>query len=174
MEDVMIKSAHTKNFTMDYIQFGTGSRPLVILPGLSVEKITKYADVIADSYKLFASDFTVYVFDRRKELPSYFTVIDMAEDTALAIESMGLSKISLAGMSQGGMMAMTIAANNPDMVGKLILSSTSSCIKSAQYKTIEKWIEVAKTGDTAALFWQAVCIILISAISLKILHVLSW
>ena len=98
----------------------------------------------------------------------------MAEDTALAIESMGLSKISLAGMSQGGMMAMTIAANNPDMVGKLILSSTSSCIKSAQYKTIEKWIEVAKTGDTAALFWQAVCIILISAISLKILHVLCW
>ena len=159
MEDVMIKSAHTKNFTMDYIQFGTGSRPLVILPGLSVEKITKYADVIADSYKLFASD---------------FTVIYMAEDTALAIESMGLSKISLAGMSQGGMMAMTIAANNPDIVGKLILSSTSSCIKSAPYKTLQKCLEVAKTGDTAALFWQAVCIILISAISLKILHVLSW
>ena len=69
----------------------------------------KYADAVAQEYSLLADDYTVYMFDRRKEVPETYSVSDMARDTAAVFRALGLSQVSLFGASQGGMIAMTIA-----------------------------------------------------------------
>jgi Predicted hydrolases or acyltransferases (alpha/beta hydrolase superfamily) len=148
-----VKTVSTGGVSLEYVVFGSGADTLVILPGLSVQSVMGSAEVIADAYKLLADDFTVYLFDRRKELPGSYTVSDMAEDTVAAIKALGLTKINIFGASQGGMIAMKIASSHPDLVNKLILGSTSSRIEDVQYKTIENWIELAKKGDANGLYF---------------------
>ena len=69
---------------MDYFRFGHGGDTLAILPGLSVQSVMGSADIVAESYRLLTDDFTIYVFDRRKELPASYPICAMAQDTAQA------------------------------------------------------------------------------------------
>lgn len=137
---------------MDYIQFGHGDKAFVILPGLSVESVMNYRDAVADAYQLLADNYTVYMFDRRKELPDTYSVREMAQDTAEALRTLGLDQVFLFGASQGGMMAMEIAVMEPDLVEKLVLGSTASFVGEEQYRVVEKWIRLAEAGDAEALY----------------------
>ena len=146
-----IETVKTDSFTMDYFRFGNGERTLVIIPGLSVQSVMNYAGAIEESYKLLADDFTIYVMDRRKELPSHYSVSEMADDTAKAIKVLGLNKVCIFGASQGGMIAMKIAIEYPELVESIILGSTSACISPAQYSFFEGLIKLAKEGNAEAL-----------------------
>ena len=121
-----IETVRTKEFSMDYIKFGHGPRNYVILPGLSVQSVMGAADAVIDAFSLAHEDFTLYLFDRRNELPAEYSIYDMAKDTAAAIKALGLNDIFLFGASQGGMIAMTIAIEYPELVKKLALGSTTS------------------------------------------------
>jgi pimeloyl-ACP methyl ester carboxylesterase len=142
----------TQDFSMDYFKFGNGKRNLVIIPGLSIQSVMGAANTVAAEYQMMEDDFTVYVFDRRSDIPEGYSIFDMAKDTAEAIKKLGLSKVSIFGASQGGMIAMVIAINYPDLVEKLVLGSTSSHIRPAQAKVLESWIELAKNGDAHSLY----------------------
>ena len=146
-----IETVKTDSFTMDYFRFGNGERTLVIIPGLSVQSVMNYAGAIEESYKLLADDFTIYVMDRRKELPSHYSVSEMADDTAKAIKALGLNRVCIFGASQGGMIAMKIAIEYPELVESIILGSTSACISPAQYSFFEGLIKLAKEGNAEAL-----------------------
>ena len=146
-----IETVKTDSFTMDYFRFGNGERTLVIIPGLSVQSVMNYAGAIEESYKLLADDFTIYVMDRRKELPSHYSVSEMADDTAKAIKVLGLNKVCIFGASQGGMIAMKIAIEYPELVESIILGSTSACISPAQYSFFASLIKLAKEGNAEAL-----------------------
>ena len=137
---------------MNYFRFGNGPEPLVILPGLSVQSVMGSAELIASEYKLMDKDFTVYVFDRRSNLPPTYSVREMAGDTAEAIEQLSLKDINLYGASQGGMMAMVIAAEHPELVKKAVLGSTACRIYPEQYETIKEWIRFAKDRDPEGLY----------------------
>ena len=149
---VRIETVETDSFSMDYVTFGNGDKSLVILPGLSVQSVMGSADAIAEAYDLFTEDYTVYLFDRRKELPDAYSVQDMARDTAEAIKALGLDQVSLMGVSQGGMIAMDIAIRYPELVEKLVLGSTSACVTEDQYKTMDAWVQLAKSGDAEGLY----------------------
>ena len=149
---VKIQTVNTDAFTMDYFQFGCGKETLVILPGLSVQSVMGCADSVAEAYQVFTDDYTIYVFDRRQELPPTYSVYEMAHDTAEAFRVLGLSEVNLFGASQGGMIAMKIAIDHPELVRKLVLGSTSACVEEAQYQVIEKWIQLAKSGDATGLY----------------------
>ena len=82
VENMRIETVRTESFTMDYMRFGKGSKTLVILPGLSVQSVMKFSGAVAESYRLLTDDFTVYLFERRNELPPSYSVYDMARDTA--------------------------------------------------------------------------------------------
>ena len=47
---------------------------------------------------------------------------------------------------------MTIAIEHPELVKKLALGSTSSHVNEEQYESLNKWIELAKKGDTEGLY----------------------
>lgn len=149
---IPIETIQTKSFSMDYIKFGQGKDTLVILPGLSVQSVMRVANAIARDYRTLADDFTVYLFDRRKEIPGVYTVHDMARDTAEAIRTLGLEQINLFGASQGGMIAQVIAIQHPELVRRLVLGSTSACVDDAGIQEIEKWVRYAKAGDSAGLY----------------------
>lgn len=148
---VQIETVKTESFTMDYFKFGHGKETLVILPGLSLLSVMNFADMVAEAYQILADNYTVCVFDRRKELPTYYSVEMMAQDTVKVFRALGLNRSNLFGASQGGMIAMRIAIEQPELVQKLILGSTSACVGEAQYNIIEKWIQMAKSGKKTEL-----------------------
>ena len=147
-----ILNVSVNGISMDYFKYGHGSRVYVILPGLSIKSVMEAADAVAEGNKIFRDDFTTYVFDRRKEVPEDYTIHDMARDTVQCIKALGLKDIYLFGASQGGMMAQVVAIENPGLVKKLVLGSTSSHITDEQRGVIDKWIELAKKKDASALY----------------------
>ena len=149
---IEIETVKTDEFSMDYFRFGQGERTLVILPGLSVQSVMGSADAVAEAYQLLTDAFTIYLFDRRADLPAVYSVYDMARDTAEAIRTLGLEDVCLFGTSQGGMIAMDIAIEYPDLVQKLVLGSTSACVTEEQFRTIDTWIDLAEAGNAADLY----------------------
>lgn len=149
---IQIETVHTDTFSMSYFRFGKGEKTLVILPGLSVQSVMGAADAIAAAYQPCEEIFTTYVFDRRSELPSSYPVREMARDTAEAFRMLGLKNVCLFGASQGGMIAQVIAIENPELVGKMVLGSSSSHVRRAQYQVLKNWIRLAKNKDRVGLY----------------------
>ena len=75
---IKIETVQTDTFSMDFFRFGKGERTLVILPGLSVQSVMGLADAVASAYQHMTETFTIYLFDRRKDLPPVYSVRDMA------------------------------------------------------------------------------------------------
>ena len=149
---IKIETVKTADCAMDYFRFGRGDKTAVILPGISVQSVMKSADAVADAFSSMQEEFCFYVFDRRKELPPQYSIYEMAKDTAAAIRQVGLSDLYLFGASQGGMIAMTLTIENPDLVKKLALASTSSHITQEQYAALQEWVELAQKGDREGLY----------------------
>ncbi len=149
---IPIQKVCTDSFTMEYFRFGTGEKTFVILPGLSIQSVMGAAEAVAKEYSVFSDEYTVYVFDRRAELPAYYPVREMARDTAKSIQALGLENIFLFGASQGGMIALVIAIEYPELVRKMVLGSTSANIQEEQFKTLRKWIDLAAARDSEGLY----------------------
>ena len=137
---------------MKYFRFGTGSRTMVILPGLSVKSVMTSAAAVAKEYEVMKDDFTVYLIDRREDPPAGYTVADMARDTAAAIDALGLRDIYLFGASMGGMTALTLALDRPDLVRCLALGSSAARMGGDEYAVLNRWTGLARDKDREGLF----------------------
>jgi len=135
------------NSQIDYITFGHGSKPLIMIQGLSTRGIKGAAISLAYMYRLFAKDYKVYLFDRRPDVHKGITVKDIAADIAAAMDILCLSNADVFGVSQGGMIAQHLAIDRPDLVHKLVLAVTLSRNNSIVESVIEKWVSLAEQGD---------------------------
>ena len=151
---IPIETVRTDTFSMDFFRFGRGERTLVILPGLSVQSVMGAADAVAAAYRSLEDRFTIYVFDRRGDIPPVYSVRDMARDTAEAFRSLGLREVCLFGASQGGMIALVMAIEHPELVGKMALGSTSAHVREPQYRVLERWAELARRKDRVGLYLE--------------------
>ncbi len=149
---IPIETVRTGTFSMRYFHFGKGPRTLVILPGLSIQSVMGAADAVAAAYASLADDFTIYLFDRRSDMPPSYTVREMARDTAEAFRKLGLKDVCLFGASQGGMIAQVIAIEHPELVHKMILGSSSAHVQEAQYRVLESWAQLAREKDRVGLY----------------------
>ena len=152
MEDYKIETVRTDEHSMDYLKFGHGDKVFVILPGTSVQSVMSSAEAIVDAYAPMTDDFTVYLFDRRKDVPKGYTLRDMALDTEASIRAAGLEHVNIFGASQGGMIAMQIAANAPDLTDRIILGSTCAQVDDAKFRLFEKLISLARDRKAAELY----------------------
>ena len=145
-------TVHLGDGTMDYARFGTGDRVLVMLPGLgdALRSVKGTALPMALMYRLFAKDFTVYMFSRKEKLPEGCSTRDLARDQAMAMEKLGIHRADIFGVSMGGMIAQHLAADFPEKVGKLILAVTSPRPNPVLTESIEEWVSCAKKGDHTA------------------------
>lgn len=152
LELAEITTLSTDGFSMKYCKFGTGNRPFVILPGLSVQSVMLSADAIEEAYRPFCGHFTVYVFDRRTDLPQSYSMREMAHDAEKALDALGLAHACIFGASQGGMLAMQMAIERPDLVEKLVLGSTAASVSGGRLQPVEEWVSLAKSGDVQNLY----------------------
>lgn len=139
---------YKKTMKMNYIKFGEGDKTMVILPGLSLRPVCPLADSIAAAYGIFCKDFTVYLFDRREDVPDNYSLEQMADDTVIKINELDLKDIYLYGVSQGGMIAQIIALKYPELVRKLALASTCSYTLEG---TVNNWAEASGKHDLEGL-----------------------
>ena len=137
---------------MDYICFGTGSRALVMIPGLgdALRSVKGTAVPVAMMYRCFAKDFTVYMFSRKRTLPLGYTTREMARDQAEAMDRLGIDRADVFGVSMGGMIAQHLAIDYPEKVNKLILTVTSSRPNPILTESIAEWLDCARRGDHVA------------------------
>ena len=140
---------NTNGEQTDYITFGKGEKTLIIIPGVGdgLKTVKGMALPFAFLYHELAKDFKVYVFSRPVNLKADATTEDMAESLYNAMTELYLSKVSVIGVSQGGMIAQYLALNHPDIVEKLILVVTLSRPNLTVTSVIDSWIEMAKKGD---------------------------
>ena len=151
MIKTQIQTFRCAEFEMNYAVFGSGSKNFIMLPGLSIKPVTLSADVIAENYALFADEYKVYVFDRRRDFPDDYSIHDMASDTAFVLRSLGLFDSYIFGVSQGGMIAQYICAEHPELSKKLILASTSSRSRPDTDRVFSEWSSLAAEGDVVGL-----------------------
>ena len=76
----------------------------------------------------------------------------MAEDTAEVMKTLGIEKADLFGASQGGMIALTIAAEYPALVNKVAVASTSVFIDENRYAVIDEWVGLARAKKAKELY----------------------
>jgi pimeloyl-ACP methyl ester carboxylesterase len=135
--------------TVDYIRFGSGQKPLIMLPGVGdgLKTVKGMALPFALLYRSLTKDFTVYVFSRRRILSPGMTTRDMAEDLNSAMEQLHLSGVALVGISQGGMISQWLAIDHPDKVERLVLTVTLSRPNDTIRDVISRWLKMAEQGD---------------------------
>lgn len=146
-----IKTVKVNDIEMEYGTFGSGERAFVILPGAATQSVLLSSMTVEAAYRRFGEEYTVYLFDRRKNMPSPYPVRRMAADTAAVMRALGIKGADIFGASQGGMIAMCIAIDSPDLVRGLALGSTASYADDQIIERIGKWIACAKSGDMTAL-----------------------
>lgn len=135
--------------TMNYISFGNGDKNIILLPGVGdgLKTVKGMALPFAFLYRSLAKSFKVYVFSRRNNLPEKFSTEDMAADLKTAVDILGISKASVVGVSQGGMIAEHFAADYPDRVERLVLTVTLAEQNNTVRAVIGNWLEMARRGD---------------------------
>ena len=136
---------------MDYVSFGNGKKNLCIIPGVSLKRILPAASSAKAQYKALSNDFTIYIFERKNDIKSGYSIEEMAHDTAAKIRELGIEKTNLYGVSQGGMIAQIIAAENPDLTEKLVVCSTLAKSNELLISCADNWIKLAKSKDFRTL-----------------------
>ena len=152
----MGRQAEEKKLTVggvstDYIEFGNGNIPLVLVPGLSLRRVKGTGLAIARMYRIFADQYKVYLFDRRDDIPEGFTIQDMAEDLADAMGELGIRSACVLGISQGGMIAQYLALEHPELVSRLCLGVTAARPNDVVRTRVETWIEYISKGDMKSM-----------------------
>lgn len=149
-----VETLKTDAFEMKWFRFGAGKQAMVILPGLSIKSVMESAEFIASAYSMFAKKYTVYVFDRRSDIPPVYGICDMAHDTEKAFDELGIKDAYIFGVSLGGMIAQVIAAERPDLVKKAVFGSTAARLSSDSAEKLAQWIDLAEKNDTASLVFE--------------------
>lgn len=152
---------HIEDTDMDYITFGQGDDVLVMIPGLGdgLTTVKGMALPLAYTYRMYAKDYRVYIFSRKNHLEKYaektvnkgYSTRDMAEDLAFGMQTLGITRAKVLGVSQGGMIAQYLAIDHPSFVDRLVLAVTLSRQNPTVQNAVAGWLEFARQGDYKSL-----------------------
>ena len=143
------KTLYFNDKSMDYVIFGKGKKPLLIVPGLGdgLQTVKGMAQMLALTYREFAKVYKVYVFSRINELPENYTTRNMAADVAEAMEILNITGAYVMGISQGGMIVQWLAVDFPEKVERLILAVTTAKPSQLARERIEHWQKLSQSGN---------------------------
>jgi pimeloyl-ACP methyl ester carboxylesterase len=108
----------------NYLEAGEGP-PVVLIHG-SGPGVTSYANwrvvipVLSEHFRVIAPDMAGFGFSDRPEGVEY-GLRTWVDQTLGLMDNLGLEKVNLVGNSFGGSIALRLAAEHPDRVGKLVL-----------------------------------------------------
>ena len=151
MAKLIDSTLQLKNCTMDYIAFGSGEKPLIMIPGLSLNRVKGSARAMSLSYRSFGKERRVYMFDTRSEMDEPLSIEQMADDLYEAMCLCNIFKADILGVSMGGMIGQALCAKHPETIHKAVIAlSASRCTQMTEEK-IKAWMSLAEKGDTDAL-----------------------
>ncbi len=137
--------------SMDCVRFGQGERKLLVLPGLSLRSVAESARALAHMYAPLAETYEICIPDFKRPLPEPCDLPALAEDTARAIETLGLGQVDVLGVSLGGMIAQYLTLARPELVRRLVLAVTLSRSNDTFRAVARQWTEQAGRGDQTAV-----------------------
>jgi pimeloyl-ACP methyl ester carboxylesterase len=124
---------------LPFLATGSGA-PLLFIGGLAAETGVDAAGIERMNASLlepFASRRRVMFVNRRSGLPRGMSMADLASEHAEAIGSLGVGPVDVAGISTGGSIAQQLAADHPDLVGRLVLLCTA-CRLGPEGRTLQR------------------------------------
>lgn len=142
------------NIEMNYITFGKGTIPLIMIQGLNTNGIKGAGYSLAYMYRIFSKDYKVYLFDRRNDIQDCVSIENLADDIILAMDFLNISNADILGVSLGGMIAQSIAIRRPDLVHKLVLAVTLAKNNDTVIEVINHWIELTEQGRIKELVYD--------------------
>ena len=137
---------------MDCVAFGKGEKPLVILPGLGIQGVKAAAPGLAFMYRDFGKDFRVYVFDKPRDIDEGCTIGELAAFTAAAMAELNIRKAAVLGVSMGGMMALELAIEHPELVDRLVPALTAARPNPSIAESIGIWTAQVGRGAYPEFF----------------------
>ena len=139
----------TKEFTANYIKFGTGKKTLIMIPGVGdgLKTVKGLAVPFYMLYKDFCRDYTVYSFSRRNHIPKDFSIEDMAEDLYKCMAHFKIEKADIIGVSEGGMIGTSLSIYHKEVVNKLVLVVTTPKPTKILKESVTGWIKMAENND---------------------------
>ncbi|RQG99578.1 alpha/beta fold hydrolase [Natrarchaeobius oligotrophus] len=138
------------------IRFGSGTEPLVILPGLSdaleggdTPKITR---VLLERYYMrpFADDFDVYVVKRPRDMPDGITTREMASNYGDVLAEIGPANVL--GLSMGGLIAQYLGIKHAEHVRNLVIAIAGPQLSERGREIVSGWLAAGRDGDWADVY----------------------
>lgn len=134
-----------------YYRFGSGTDPLVVLPGVSDAfaplGVSRVRALSFERYyfRRFAEDFSVHVLGRPHGLPAGYSTAEMAADYYQAIDALGYDSVPCLGISMGGLIAQHLAADF-DCVSRLVCSAAGYRLGREGKEIVRRWRDWAADG----------------------------
>lgn len=127
--------------------------PLVLVMGIGYDSsLWTLAQVPA-----LSTQFQVIMVDNRdagrsSKASQPYSVADMADDLAGLLDSLGIQRSHLLGLSMGGMIALEFALRHPDRLDRLILTGTGAAPARSAVDPIQIWTWVKANDATGKVF----------------------
>ena len=109
-----------------YETYGEGGTPLLLLHGGLFDIEQQFGPLLpglSASRRLIALDFQAHGRTNDTERP--LTIAALTSDVVAVLSELGLSRVDVFGFSVGGAVATQLAVEHPELVRKVIISSTS-------------------------------------------------
>lgn len=118
-----VKTIQLGNVELAYIEQGEGPKTILLIHGLGsyARAWTKNIDILAETHRVIAVDLPGYGHSSKGYYE--YSMPFNADILRHLISELGLGKVTLAGHSMGGQIAMTLSLESPELVDRLILIS---------------------------------------------------
>ena len=130
---------------------GKGEKNLIIIPGISVDSMSRIAKSLCRQYSPLAEKYKVTILDYKDIIDRYYPIENIAKDVIFALDYLKIKSAAFYGHSLGGMVAQSVAIDFPQYVEKLVLCCTCSQPSACLIPVIKKWKAIAEKADVVSL-----------------------
>ncbi len=130
-----------------YVRVGSGPNQLVVIPGFGDAMFGGWYPptarlLVGSYYHRFTDDYTVHLVSRPRGLPENYAIDDATEQYGQILDQLP-SPVDILGISMGGLIAQELAARYPELVEKLVVSSSGHRLAESGRPTVRRWTELA-------------------------------
>jgi 3-oxoadipate enol-lactonase / 4-carboxymuconolactone decarboxylase len=148
MADLVAQERVAMSVEVHHEVVGPAGGPVVVLAGSLGSDLRMWDPQVEP---LVAAGFRVVRYDHRGHgrspaPPGPYTLTELGEDLVALLDRLALPRVSLVGLSLGGMTGMWLAQHHPERLDRLVL-----CCTSAELGPAEMWIERARAARADGL-----------------------
>ena len=138
---------------MEYVVVGTGERTMLFLPGGPGSDVASGFMAALEERQLrpyLEAGYAAWTTTRRRNMPVGHSISDMADDQAQFIRTeMGGRADVVVGQSYGGLIALHLAADHPDVVGRVVIVGAAATLTRWGCDVDGRWARLLATGQHA-------------------------